>query len=107
MGDERGAAGAWTSTIDAPDSVPDDEQSPPAQTPPPTSHPWAWNPPGNRAEEAVPAAPVAVEQPVSPSAPVQLAPPEPPPVPEWTAPTAVARPLPRFMAVANQKGGVV
>ena len=28
---ERGAAGAWTSTIDAPDSVPDDEQSPPAQ----------------------------------------------------------------------------
>jgi chromosome partitioning protein len=105
MGDERGAAGAWTSTIDAPDSVPDDEQSPPAQTPPPTSHPWAWNPPGNRGEEAVPA-PVAVEQPISAPAPVQLAPPEPPPVPEWTAPTAVARPLPRFMAVANQKGGV-
>src|SRR3954453_4618501 len=105
MGDERGAAGAWTSTIDAPDSVPDEEQSPPAQAPPPTSHPWAWNPPGNRGEEAVPA-PVAVEQPVSPPAPVQLAPAEPPLVPEWTAPTAVARPLPRFMAVANQKGGV-
>jgi chromosome partitioning protein len=107
MGDERGAAGAWTSTIDAPDVARDGPPPPAEPPPPPAAHPWAWNPPGNRGEEAAPA-PVAVEQPFSPPAPapVELAAPEPPPAPEWTAPTAVARPLPRYMAVANQKGGV-
>ena len=31
---------------------------------------------------------------------------EPPVPPAWTPPSAVSRPLPRFMAIANQKGGV-